>query len=142
MSTVAAVKESYFWSQVKTGLSSQDTHLCRIESTAGTGVFDVNGCHEGQEVWIELKVFHGQRLHFRSSQKSWGSTRSKVGGRIWILARKDDEMLLWHANLVFACEAKVDKEGKSFSILAKDLPPPIFSCKKPFKWQELKDILF
>jgi hypothetical protein len=136
------VKESYFWQQVKAGLDDASTHMCRIENTAGTGISDVNACCRGQEVWLELKVFHGRRLYFRNSQKSWIVRRSEVGGRIFILARNEDTLIMYDAAAMMQCEAIPGNDGKSFSVDVDKLPPPIYVCHKPFKWAELRERLF
>jgi hypothetical protein len=136
------VTESYFWQQVRTGLSDDLTHLCRIENVAGTGISDVNGCRRGQEVWIELKIFHGRRLYFRSSQRSWVVERDRVGGRVLVLARRDDQAMLYRAVDVVLAPHSVVKEGKSFHVDADDLPLPLYSCRKPFNWFELSLAIF
>jgi hypothetical protein len=137
-----AVKESYFWQQVKAGLDDAGTHLSRIENTAGTGISDVSACCLGREAWIELKVFHGKRLHFRNSQRVWITRRVAAGGRVLVLARRDDDAVLYRALDVVLSACKVESDGKSFSIDASDLPTPIFSCHKPFKWSELRSAIF
>lgn len=136
------VKESYFWQQVKAGLSVGNTHLSRIENTAGTGISDVSACANGVEVWLELKVFHGSRLHFRQSQRLWILKRATAGGRTFILARNNDVMLLYDALPVVLTKARPDADGKSFSVLEADLPTPKYECKKPFNWAQLHERVF
>ena len=136
------VKESYFWQQVKIGLDNVETHLVRIENSAGNGISDVNACCRGQEIWLELKVFHGRRLYFRNSQKSWIVRRSEVGGRIFILARNEDTLIMYDAAAMMQCEAIHGNDGKSFSVDVDKLPPSIYVCRKPFKWAELRERLF
>ena len=137
-----AVKESYFWQQVKAGLDDVETHLCRIENTAGTGISDVNACCRGQEVWIEMKVFHGRRIYFRNSQKSWIVRRSEVGGRIFVLARNENMLCMYDAAAVVQAESIPGSDNKSFSVDIDKLPPALFACAKPFKWAELRERLF
>ena len=136
------VRESYFWQQVKIGLDNVETHLVRIENSAGNGISDVNACCRGQEIWLELKVFHGRRLYFRNSQKSWIVRRSEVGGRIFILARNEDTLIMYDAAAMMQCEAIHGNDGKSFSVDVDKLPPSIYVCRKPFKWAELREKLF
>jgi len=136
------MRESTFWSQVKAKLVDDETHLCRLENSSGSGMPDVNGCRRGAERWIELKMFHGQRLHFRASQRSWMLSRKKVGGKVWVLARKDDEIFLWAAWHLLESPSKVEKEGKSFSIKYDDMPGAYFRDSKPFAWDKLRDAIF
>ena len=137
------VTESAFWQQVKSGLESQDTHLCRIESTIGSGIPDINACSNGIELFIELKVFHGNDLHFRSSQRAWILRRLSVGGRVLVLTRRDDCLLIYSSAEVLAAPfISHGADRKSFHIKGEDLPNPLYSCKKPFKWGEVRKILF
>lgn len=136
------VKESYFWQQVKAGLESDDTHLSRIENTAGTGISDVTACHGGVEAWLELKVMHGNRLYFRNSQKTWIMKRTGVGGRVLIVARKDDDMIVWEGRAVMMSTHIPGTDSKSFSIHKDELPEPLFQCHKPFKWEGVKRAVF
>ena len=141
-----SVKESYLWTQVKAGLDDGKTHLSRVENDAGTGVFDVNACRRGVEVWIELKVMRGNYLHFRTSQRSWAAKRIACGGRALVLARQDvdstSHVWLFRASDIIECPHQVEKDGKGFRINLYDLPTPIFGCKKPFDWFELRRKIF
>lgn len=137
------IKESDFWKSVRANLANSHTHLCRVENDAGTGIFDVSACSNGNERWIELKVFHGRRIHFRASQHSWCVRHTEVGGKCLVLARKEDEVFLWRAmDLMNVANTKVEVDGKSFSILYEDLPQPIFRAKKPVPWDSLRAIIF
>ena len=138
----STVKESYFWKQVKAGLEDVETDLCRIENVAGTGIFDVNACRRGREAWIELKVFHGRKIYFRNSQRSWAVRRSKVGGRALVLVRNDDVLFLHSAIAIVNAKSTPGNDGKSFSVDASDLPAPLFTCAKPFKWSALREAIF
>jgi Holliday junction resolvase len=65
----------------------------------GRGIPDLNACRDGREVWIELKRIDGWRINFRPEQVAWIERRTRVGGRVLVLARKkgrevDDLMLL------------------------------------------------
>jgi hypothetical protein len=136
------VKESYLWQQVKQGLEDDQTHLSRIENTAGTGISDITACNGGVEVWIELKVFHGNRLHFRNSQKIWILKRTEVGGRVLVIARKDATIFLYDAKEVMRCKHEATSDWKSFTIKMEELPIPLFTGNKPFKWKDIRCTVF
>jgi hypothetical protein len=143
MSIMPNIKESALWQQVKNGLEDADTHLSRIENTAGTGISDVSACAHGVEVWLELKMFHGNDLHFRNSQRAWISRRLAVGGRVFIVARKDNQLLVYRAASVLAALfTQHPPEKKSFHVKQVDLPTPLYSCRKPFKWAEVRQAIF
>lgn len=143
-----AVSESYLWQQFKAGLEDDRTQLCRIENTAGTGISDVSGCHlpigsaSGIEAWIELKVFHGNNLHFRNSQWIWITRGHSVGRRIFVVARKDDEIRTYSAIDVVASHRYTNKKGTSFYVKGQDLPSPLYACGKPFKWEKMRSVIF
>ena len=60
----------------------KDIHWQRVETTTGSGVPDVNGCHAGAEFWVECKVTHGWSLVIRDSQTAWITRRVGQGGRV------------------------------------------------------------
>ena len=137
------IKESALWQQVKNGLEDEHTHLSRVENTAGTGISDVTACSHGVEVWLELKVFHGNDLHFRNSQRAWIKRRLEVGGRVFVIARDGEMLYAWAAGDVLAAPfTQHPPECKSFHVKAVDLPAPLYSCRKPFNWRELREKLF
>lgn len=56
MSNDDKVAEKSLWRWLsKHGLTASQAHIQRIESGAGVGVPDVEGCIRGASVWIELK---------------------------------------------------------------------------------------
>ena len=76
-------------------------HVCRIESYAGVGQPDVNGCAAGQTWWMELKCLdefpkrHTTIVkvnHFTPEQRVWILNRVKHGGRVFVFVKvgKDD----------------------------------------------------
>lgn len=136
------VKESYFWTQVRAGLSDENTHLSRIENTAGTGISDISACSRGVEIWIELKVFHGKKLYFRTSQRVWITNRLRVGGIVWVVARNGDDLQIYDGAAIMAAPHKSYPEKKAFSISTEDLPPPMYQCGKPFRWGDIREVLF
>ncbi len=77
--------EAKLWQDVKKAL--KDAHLVRIENKASPGVPDVNGCYDGVEFWIELKVIKGNSLQLSKFQKAWIYERTKFGGKVFVLAR-------------------------------------------------------
>lgn len=91
-------KESALWQRCVTAakLLRRSGHLVdlqRIENAAGVGHPDVEGCIDGNQVWIELKselrpVRSTTPIHpkKRESQNIWHRDRSMAGCRInWIL---------------------------------------------------------
>ena len=77
--------EAKLWQDVKKGL--KDAHLVRIESRVGLGIPDVNGCIDGKDFWLELKVIKGNSLRLSKFQKAWIYERLRSGGTVFVLAR-------------------------------------------------------
>lgn len=77
--------ESKFYQEIKKALPN--VHFQRIETNVGLGVPDLNGCIDGVEFWLELKVRSGTALGLSKFQKSWIIRRGKAGGRVFILQK-------------------------------------------------------
>ena len=91
-------REKDLWLLLKNNLT--DIHFQRIETgLTGSGVPDVNGCAKGKEFWIELKEIHrGKSLTLRPMQVAWMAKRSAVGGQVFVLARKQNVIKLYHVD--------------------------------------------
>jgi hypothetical protein len=137
------VKESSFWALVKKNLSPS-VHASRIENSAGAGQSDVNACRDGVETWIELKIQHGNMLEFRASQPVWIRERMRARGRVAVLARKGDEILLYSPGVCFGTRdnppAPVPGK-KAVKVRAADCYV-WFRTSKPFDWRALEDKIF
>jgi len=143
MSTIKPkMKESEFWSSVRAQLMKfPEIHFSRIENSAGDGISDVSMCRNGREVWVELKMFKGNRLHFRDSQRLWINARTKAGGHVVILARKDKTVYVFDAAKAMKAAYSHTPERKSFSIQQNDLTT-IFVDQVPVEWDVLFDTVF
>lgn len=142
MSVRVDVKESYFWQQLKAGLEDNDTQLSRVENTAGTGVSDVTAAHGGREAWLELKIFHGNSLSFRNAQRIWIMKRVRCGGRVFVVARFIDELLVYDGLTAVSAPSKPASNLKSFTVNMSDLGDPLLRCGKPFKYDTVRQIIF
>jgi hypothetical protein len=77
--------ESKLYQEIKKLLP--DVHFQRIETNVGLGVPDVNGCGDGVEFWLELKVSSNKQSSLSKYQKAWIIRRGRVGGRVFILQK-------------------------------------------------------
>lgn len=77
--------ESKLYQEIKKLLPN--AHFQRIETSVGLGVPDVNGCLDGIEFWLELKVSSNKRSVLSKYQKAWIIRRGKAGGRVFILQK-------------------------------------------------------
>tara|TARA_R110000744_G_scaffold348715_1_gene454328 strand:+ start:149 stop:487 length:339 start_codon:yes stop_codon:yes gene_type:complete len=105
-------------------------HLQRIETgMTGAGVPDVNGCAKGKEFWIELKEIHsGNALTLRPMQISWLAKRASHGGQVFVMARKKNEIKLYHVDSLTGIKDLV-KEGYS--------SPALLTLTIPYDWDAL-----
>jgi len=105
--------EQNFWRQVKDHLPG-DTQ--RIENVAGAGTPDVNGCADGHEYWVELKVNRNKKPIDQSmpntkdgvmglleqSQYPWHNRRVRNGGKVFVLVKNKYALSLFQAYLMKA----------------------------------------
>ena len=81
--------ESKFWKALRDGTKSLGVHWTRMESWASPGVPDVNGCLNGKDFWVELKVLTTKSdkkfPQWRPHQIAWQTSRTSVGGCLWNL---------------------------------------------------------
>ena len=115
-------KEKNLWALVRDNLLG--FHLQRIETgLTGSGVPDVNGCKKGQEFWIELKEIHsGNSLTLRPMQVAWIAKRAQYGGQVFVLARKNEVIKLFHVDGLLGAKELID-EGFKKKALVKLVPP-------------------
>ena len=86
--------EKALYKALKTNLSK--VHWQRIETGGmGTGVPDVNGCWQGKEFWLELKIGSLQSVNLSPQQCAWHMRRANVGGLSWILIHDPSKHFLW-----------------------------------------------
>lgn len=71
-------------------------HWQRVETGAlSTGVPDVNGCWQGSEFWVELKIGVIQSVKLSPQQCAWHMRRASSGGVSWIFASDPSSRKLW-----------------------------------------------
>jgi hypothetical protein len=124
--------ETWMWQKVKRGLEPLMVHCCRVENTAGSGIPDVNCCHQGVEFWLELKIVRENRIQFRSSQIAWITERSGYSGRVFILAKRGEWLLVYKGTQAYSL-------GVSNGYVDDVTPAKIF--KGPWNWKEILSFL-
>tara|TARA_B100000035_G_scaffold48788_1_gene37289 strand:- start:1121 stop:1516 length:396 start_codon:yes stop_codon:yes gene_type:complete len=127
-------KEKDLWLLLKNNLT--DIHFQRIETgLTGSGVPDVNGCAKGKEFWIELKEIHrGKSLTLRPMQVAWMAKRSAVGGQVFVLARKQDVIKLYHVDGLSGAK-ELQENPKGF------YQKSLVTLIKPYEWGNLYSAL-
>tara|TARA_A200000113_G_scaffold22661_1_gene19469 strand:- start:6788 stop:7183 length:396 start_codon:yes stop_codon:yes gene_type:complete len=127
-------REKDLWLLLKNNLT--DIHFQRIETgLTGSGVPDVNGCAKGKEFWIELKEIHrGKSLTLRPMQVAWMAKRSAVGGQVFVLARKQDVIKLYHVDGLSGAK-ELQENPKGF------YQKSLVTLIKPYEWGNLYSAL-
>ena len=115
-------KEKNLWALLRDNIKK--VHWQRIETgMTGAGVPDVNGCAKGKEFWIELKEIHsGNSLTLRPMQVAWLSKRAMYGGQVFVLARKNNQIKLFHVDGLERAQELVKGGYKSNSLLILNIP--------------------
>ena len=115
-------KEKNLWLLLRKNLPQ--IHLQRIETgITGSGVPDVNGCAKGKEFWIELKEIHsGNALTLRPMQISWLAKRALHGGQVFVMARKNNEIKLYHIDSLTGIKELVKNGYSSDALLILNIP--------------------
>ena len=122
-------EQAHVWTPLKKN-SPPSVHWQRIENTAGTGAPDLTGAHDGVEVWIENKIYDGNKLHFRPTQPGWLFKHRRTGARVFVLARKKKTFYLYDAARVFQLVAEGIKT------------PAIVTLEPPWDWSALLAAIF
>ena len=127
-------REKDLWLLLKNNLT--DIHFQRIETgLTGSGVPDVNGCAKGKEFWIELKEIHrGKSLTLRPMQVAWMAKRSAVGGQVFVLARKQNVIKLYHVDGLSGAK-ELQENPKGF------YQKSLVTLIKPYEWGNLYSAL-
>jgi hypothetical protein len=107
----ARLPEQKFWDWLSQKIPG---HMQRVENLIDRGTPDVNLCHNGVHVWIELKVADNYEVTVRKEQKVWAFRRHRSGGRVILLSDMCDGTL-WAWNM--PCES-VTKNEKYQTIVA------------------------
>ena len=125
--------EANFWKMIRRNTKKLGIHWVRVENGCEPGTPDVNGCFQGHEVWIELKIAKANKVNLSPEQVIWLHRRAAHSGRAWILCQKDNDIRCWAAHKA----ALVKENGWKYS------PDYEWSREKnAFPWLEIVATLF
>lgn len=90
--------ERVLWQRIRVNV--EGPHWTRIETGAhAAGVPDLNGCANGRDVWVELKIFQGKKRTVRLTPRQviWHEQHTLRGGLTYILvaSQTSDLLVLW-----------------------------------------------
>lgn len=89
------LERSFWTNNIKPVLNRLKADAQRLEVATARGVPDVNACHNGNEIWIELKVASKGQIELRKEQYVWGLRRARAGGKVFVVALKHDIVQIW-----------------------------------------------
>lgn len=128
------MRETEVWQKLKRCLAR--VHWQRIETVTSAGVPDVNGCLDGVEFWIELKVLTGTRkLRFqhdlKPTQVAWLTKRWMNGGKTFIMAIcPEDNLWVW-----------TGYQAREIKKFGPGVVEPIAKLRPPFNSHDLTHVL-
>ena len=82
--------ETKLWQILKKN-TEHFVHWTRIESRSSFGVPDLNGCTDGREFWIELKITKVNKIRLSPNQIAWNTKYSLNFGLSYILVQRVGE---------------------------------------------------
>jgi len=126
------MKEKDFWRSLQPKLNG---HVSRVENIVGSGIPDVNICHNSIETWVELKVATGNYLLFEWAQISWFKFRRQQRGRIKVVAKHKEDIIICDVEDIL----RVEPRRKVKAGILIDSIPNLNRYSKPYDWQKIND---
>ena len=125
---MAKTNEAKLWLRIKN--LKVKGHFTRIESSTLNGIPDVNACHNGEEVWLELKANTHKDLGLSKWQKVWIAKRIKAGGTVFIINRpqKERALKIYRGSVVLGTQISAQEQH--------------ISVKEPIDWELVQRELF
>jgi len=109
--------EQKLWQWVRYKLPG---HTERIENAIGSGRPDVNVCHNGVELNIELKIVTCKRAILRPAQHLWIVRRLKERGLVAVVGQWQDYIFVWNnEDITNSLETRL---GKICLMVRDDMP--------------------
>lgn len=93
MQIMARRLQKDLWKTLRKNLPQ--VHWQRIEGLSMPGIPDVNGCCNGVEVWIELKIVPYYKIDLTMPQCTWLRKRVEAGGHTYVLAERHRIIRVW-----------------------------------------------
>lgn len=106
-----------------------------IENSISSGIPDISACIEGKDIWIELKIMHGNHVLIRPSQVNWIRAHHKAGGLSWVLSHDKHAPRLYKAiNVASECNRDCINKSKVYS-------PDLSGVDYSNHWPNIKQVL-
>ena len=87
------VSEQAFVRSLVKSMTDRGWHVQRLEDKFSVGIPDINACKDGDDIWLEAKVFAWPKrattktkICVRPYQVSWAHRRIKAGGTCFLIA--------------------------------------------------------
>lgn len=131
--------ESNFWRLLRQNIKG---HLVRIENAVAAGCPDVNACHEGVEVWCELKAGSRQSdIYLRTSQLAWAIRRVSNGGKVRVIYKVGNMIgVVDGQKLIDNKENFRSTTNQTVYLRVQDIDHETF--KKPYNWDRINELIY
>ncbi len=130
--------ETDLWQLLRKKINGYST---RIENVISSGFPDVVTVNGDQTILIELKVEKKGWVYFRTSQISFFVRTRKVKGKVWILSRAGDYILITSSNELLKLTGVPYKEGY-MRYKQHDITDISIVWAKPWDWTHVNAVLF
>ena len=133
--------EKTLWKHLKDHLSG---HWTRIENGVGPGIPDSEGCYEGKQVWLELKIDQGGYIEFELAEHAWIFNRVMQGGRVFIVVACGKELRLipgYFITSLFRARRAIFRRTKPALKSSEPWPGMVFDINK-VDWESFNGVLF
>ena len=112
--------------------------IIRIESSASNGIPDLNFCHEGFDVWMELKILHGDRIYLERFQSQFHVRRNRAGGKSIIFAADPKRIKVLRLSDPLALSKAIDKgKFRVYDTSDPTLLELVIQWDRPFVWKTM-----
>jgi len=115
-------------------------HLIRIENIVGRGIPDLHACHNGKNLWLELKMGKGNSVQFQNSQIAFFHEAKKHNETCKVFMRKNELLYLINSEIFINSVYKIVKGDRvSFNI---DGLSQASIWGQPWKWNEIAQKIY
>lgn len=113
-------------------------HLITLENTTSNGIPDINFCHEGHDVWMELKVLKTENVWLEKFQAQFHVTRNRKGGKCLIFAANKEEIRILRLSDPLALRrAREVNKFRVFDTTDSSQLELVIQWSRPFRWAQM-----
>jgi hypothetical protein len=116
--------EKLFWQWLHDNLPG---HHQRIENAIDRGTPDANICHDGHDIWLELKCAPFSNVQIRVEQRVWAMRRIMNKGKVLLLSRWQENIAIWNWRFSVEVEAAPERHMRIVALPQRVVTQKLFS---------------